>query len=145
MTNVLLNGGSTINAQDLFKQFVEGGINVRCVLPVGEHQVQFDGLEIDTDKMEFRIKFSKDGKNYVDIKKFKPEKVESINISLGNLARQLKMEGNISFNDINNHIGKELTVWACQVEGYTSTFYNYSAPKQTLVTGANEVVEGRDF
>lgn len=138
--NVLTNGGNTNEAMGLFEAFVQGGLTVTPILPVGEHRAVWQGLDIDMKAMSFTLRFTVDNKEYLHTLQYTPEKATRIVYTLQDLARQFGLDGKVMFNDYNNYIGQEFIVWAVKVEGYSGIFYNYKAPKTAAVAATEAAI-----
>ena len=153
INNVLMNGGSSINAQELFQQFVKNGVTVKPQLDIGEHAAVFAGLDIDMVKMTFKFKFEVSEKSYDFSMQYslaptsegsQYTKADQLLWTLQDLAKQLKLDGSISFDEYNKHIGKSIKVYATK---YGNTvYYNFKGlPKLVSEAIAEETITNTEF
>lgn len=131
MNNNLLTG----KQESSFDIFMGKEIEIIARLPVGTHACTFKGLEPEAEKQRVIIKFTKDGKDYKDIRKFNPDKPEVLMFTLSEIARQFGIEGMFRPLDLNQYIDKPLVVYAVIPDGYKNTCYNY---KETFIIKAEE-------
>lgn len=143
-TNVL---GSKVTEEMAFEQFMAGGITIEKRLPLGDHKALFKGLVMDVPSQTITIQFEVEGEIYNDRRKFKSDKLASLEITLKQLGQQLELQGNIPLADFNKALDHEIIVFARIPEGYKTVFYNYQEPFAATKseTKAETVVEGKDF
>ena len=128
-----------------FEALISGGISVRRVFPVGQHDVTFNGITFDMAKQTMTISLLYADEEYLDVKKFNPEKPASILIPSEAIAKQFGLMGTVQFNQINEHIGEPLKVWAFIPEGYKTPSYNYYEPKVVKAPESAGPVNGTDY
>lgn len=138
-----MNNGADETALKLFEAFVGKGVEIAPVLPVGQHEAVFQGLVTDMMKMVFTVKFTVADVTYSHNIRYTPKTAEQIRWTFEALAKQFGVVGSIAFEDYNKFIGKTFTVWAVKVEGYSSVFYNYRAPKTTETTATDVTVDDK--
>lgn len=127
--------------------FINGGVQVRRVLEVGEHNVVFNGITFDMAKMTATFSLIKDGEEFQDNKRFDPAKLAVIQIPAESIARQFGLQGDISFAKLNEYTGNHIKVWALIPAGKKTVCYNYYEPKAAVVPEAasTTAVDGKDF